>query len=118
MRCTANRGASCSRRATRSDMSRAAMIPRWSLALRIVLALLGGYAFTWGFIASGMAALYAAGMAFHDAQGLASLLGFLLFLCVFLWAFAARSLPRVAVVLVGGGVLLSAAASWLQSALV
>ncbi|MET0334565.1 MAG: iron uptake protein [Rhizobacter sp.] len=90
----------------------------WRLALRIALALLGGYAFAWGFIASGMAALYAAGMSFHDAQGLASLLGFLVFLSAFLWAFAARSLVRVGVVLLGGGALLSGAASWLQSTLV
>ncbi|WP_324314757.1 hypothetical protein [Povalibacter sp.] len=88
------------------------------MTLRVALALLGGYAFAWGFIASGMTALHAAGMEFHDAQGLASLLGFLLFLCVFLWTFAARSLLRVGVVLVGGGALLIVAASSLQSALV
>lgn len=91
---------------------------RTGLGLRIALALLGGYAFAWGFIASGMAALYAAGMDFHEAQGLASLLGFGVFLGVFLWAFAARSLRRVGAVLVGGAVLLIAAASWLQAALV
>ncbi|MOA05957.1 hypothetical protein D3C78_1255700 [compost metagenome] len=90
---------------------------RLGVAFRIAAALAGGYAFTWGVIALGMAALFAAGMEFHDAQGLASLLGFLLYLCVFLWAFAARSLLRVWAVLAGGGALMSAAASWLQSAL-
>ena len=91
--------------------------PLGAALLRVAAALAGGYAFTWGVIALGMAALFGAGMAFHDAQGLASLLGFLVFLCAFLWAFAARSLPTVWAVLAGGGVLMSAAASWLQSVL-
>jgi len=99
------------------DTGRAPVKTRRGLALRIALALFGGYAFTWGFIASGTAALYAAGMEFHDAQGLAALLGFLLFLGLFLWAFAARSLLRVGVVLIGGGALLIASASGLQAAL-
>jgi len=88
--------------------------PRLHLALRLACALLGGYAFTWGFVALGTAGLFALGMEFHDAEHLSSMLGLLLYLAVFLWAFAARSLRRVAWVLLGGGALMVALASLLQ----
>lgn len=65
-----------------------------------------------------MASLYAAGFAFHDAEGLASIAGFLVFLVLFLWAFAARSLGRLWAVLVGGAALMAGAATLLQSVLV
>jgi hypothetical protein len=85
---------------------------------RIAAAVLGGYAFCWGFIALGLALLYGAGMSFHDAEHLASMLGLLLFLLVFCWAFAARSLARVWLLLAGGGVLMSGGAALVQRALV
>jgi len=85
---------------------------------RIAAALLGGYAFTWGLIALGMAGLFALGMPFHDAEHLSSMLALLAYLGVFCWAFAARSLPRVWAVLAGGGVLMAAAASLIQHMLV
>lgn len=81
---------------------------------RIVAALLGGYVFTWGFIALGLASLFAAGMDFHDAEHLSAILGFLVFLTAFLWAFAGRSLARVWAVLAGGGLLMTGAASLVQ----
>src|SRR5690606_27450799 len=84
--------------------------PRLHLALRLACALLGGYAFTWGFIALGME--------FHDAEHLSSMLGLLLYLAVFLWAFAARSLRRAAWVLLGGGAVMAALASAVQWGLV
>lgn len=86
-------------------------------AQRIAAAILGGYAFTWGFIALGVAALFAAGMDLHEAESLASIIGFLVFLSAFLWAFAARSLRRVWTVLAGGGALMACAASLVQFAL-
>jgi hypothetical protein len=88
------------------------------LALRSAAAIAGGYAFTWGFIALGLASLFAAGMQFHDAESLASILGFLVFLVVFLWSFAARSLRRVWVTLLGGGIAMAGAASLIQSAII
>ena len=91
--------------------------PRLGIASRIAAALVGGYAFTWGFIALGVAALFAAGMGLHDAESLASTLGFLVFLCAFLWTFAARSLRRVWTVLAGGGALMTGAASLVQYSL-
>jgi hypothetical protein len=79
---------------------------------RIAASLLGGYAFTWGFVVLTIALGMAAGMAYRDAMTLAYVLAFLVYLVVFLWAFAAASLARVWAVLAGGGVLMTGAA-WL-----
>jgi len=98
-----------------ANISNIHMSTRTQVVLRIAAALLGGYAFTWGFIALGMASLFAAGMPFHDAEHLTGILAFLVFLGVFLWAFAAHSLSRVWLVLAGGGVLMAATASLLQA---
>lgn len=87
------------------------------IALRIAAATVGGYAFAWGFIAAGMGLLFAAGMEFHDAEFLSSLLGVLAFLVAFLWTFAARRMWRVWVVLLGGGALLAGVGSLVQSLL-
>lgn len=87
------------------------------IALRIAAATVGGYAFAWGLIAAGMGLLFAAGMEFHDAEFLSSLLGVLAFLAAFLWTFAARRMWRVWVVLLGGGALLAGVGSLVQSLL-
>ncbi|MDZ4047687.1 MAG: iron uptake protein [Pseudoxanthomonas sp.] len=92
--------------------------PRLHLLARIAAAILGGYGFTWGFIAAGASLMFAAGMGFHDAEFLASLLGVLAFVAVFLWTFAARRLWVVGAVLAGGGALLAATGSFVQSLLV
>lgn len=91
---------------------------RLHLASRVGAALLGGYAFTWGTIVLVIAAMTAAGAEFHDGEHLAYLVGILVFLVAFLAAFAARSLRRTWIVLAGGGALMSACASLLQSQLV
>lgn len=88
-----------------------------NVALRIAAGMLGGYAFTWGFIALAITSLFAARLDFHDAETLGTILGFVLFLVVFLWAFAARSVLRVWLVLAGGGALMAGAASLVQRAL-
>jgi hypothetical protein len=51
-----------------------------------------------------------AGVPYRESVELAYLLAFPLFLIVFCWAFAAASLVRVWLVLVGGGGLMSLAA--------
>lgn len=84
---------------------------------RIAAALLGGYAFTWGFTAFGMAALVGVGTDFHEAETTLMLLAFPVFLGLFLWAFSAASLVRVWAVLGGGAVVMTAAAWWLQRAI-
>ena len=84
---------------------------------RIAAAILGGYAFTWGFTALGIAGLVALGVDFHEAETGVLLLAFLVFLGLFLWAFAAASVVRVWVLLGGGAVLMTAASWVLQRAL-
>lgn len=87
---------------------------RLSVVLRLAAALFGGYAFTWGFTALGVAGLVALGVDFHEAEKALLLLAFLVFLPVFLWAVAAASLTRVWAVVGGGAVFMTAAAWGLQ----
>ncbi len=93
-------------------------VPRLQIAARIAAGVLGGYAFTWGFIALSVVLLFAARLDFHDAETLASILGLIAFLAVFLWSFAAASVARVWLVLAGGGALMAGAAWLVQRALV
>lgn len=79
---------------------------------RIAAALLGGYAFTWGFASLGIAGLAALGVDFHEAETGVLMLAFLVFLSVFLWAFASNSVVRVWAVLAGGGGVMTLSA-WL-----
>jgi hypothetical protein len=87
------------------------------LLSRIAAAVLGGYAFCWGVVALGLSGFYAAGMAFHDAEHLSSIVGLLAYLVVFCWAFAARRLSRVWAVLLGGGALMTGVAQLVQRGL-
>ncbi len=82
------------------------------ISLRVAAALLGGYAFTWGFSALLVTAQVHAGLAYGDALQLAMLLAFLVYLGAVCWAFAAASLARVWVVLAGGGAAMTVLA-WL-----
>ncbi|ARU59486.1 iron uptake protein [Oleiphilus messinensis] len=79
---------------------------------RIATALLGSYAFTWGITSLGIAGLVALDVEFHVAEEAMLLIAFLLFLVLFLWAFAAPRLAWVWAVL-GGGALLTTTAAWL-----
>jgi hypothetical protein len=93
--------------------------PRLHLAARVAAAVLGGYAFTWGFIAATTAGLVKAGMDFHDAEFLSSALGLLAFLVVFLWSIATRRhVGWVWLVLAGGAALMAGAGSLLQASIV
>jgi hypothetical protein len=80
---------------------------------RIAAALLGGYAFVWGFTTLLIAAGMTLGARYGDAQTTAYLLAFVVFLIAFLWAFAARSVLRVWALLAGGGAVMTAIAWWL-----
>jgi len=95
----------------------AAAVPRLQIVSRIAAGVVGGYAFTWGFVALSIALLFAARLEFHDAEALGTITGFLVFLTVFLWAFAAASVARAWAVLVVGGALMAGAASLVQRAL-
>lgn len=94
-------------------MSDSAIHPLSMLA-RIAAALVGGYAFTFGFAAFAIAALSTAGVDFHEAEHGTMLLAFLVFLLAFLWSFAARSVLRIWAVLAGGGITMTLAATFLQ----
>lgn len=83
------------------------------VVLRVLVGLLGGYAFAWGFMALGMALGVAAGMPYEEARQLFALLVFLVLLVAVLWAFVELKLARVAAVLMGGGALMTAAGFWL-----
>jgi hypothetical protein len=92
-------------------MSKVGSAHHWVIN-RILSALLGGYLFTWGFASLGIAGLAALGVDFHEAETGVLMLAFLVFLCVFLWAFASNSVARVWAVLAGGGGLMTLSA-WL-----
>ncbi|MGM8226661.1 iron uptake protein [Cellvibrio sp. ARAG 10.3] len=85
---------------------------------RVAAALLGGYGFIWGFCALGIAAFAALGVSFHEAETGVMLVAFLLFLGLFLWTFAAKSMVKVWVVFVGGAVVMTGAALTIQHFLV
>ncbi|GKT20768.1 iron uptake protein [Acidovorax sp. SUPP3334] len=91
---------------------------RLHVVSRIAAGMLGGYAFTWGFVGLCIGLLFAAGMPFHDAEAMGYIVGFIVFLGAFLWAFSDSRLWRVWLVLAGGGALMSGAASLVQMALV
>jgi len=89
----------------------------WHVLSRVCASILGSYLFTWGFIALGATSLLAAGLEFHEATDLVSMLGFLIFLTAFCFAFIAASLARVWLVLAGGGALMTCAGWWLSRSL-
>ncbi|MCR2747839.1 iron uptake protein [Limnobacter parvus] len=87
------------------------------LISRILSAVLGGYLFTWGFTAVGIAGLVAVGVDFHEAETAALIMAFLVFPGVFLWAFACRRVAVVWTVLAGGGALMTLAARGIQQSI-
>ena len=89
----------------------------FQLVARIAAALLGGYAFTWGFVSCGVAGMAALGVDFHEAETAMLMLAFLLFLGVFLWTFACRSIVCVWAVLAGGGAIMTLTAWAIQRAI-
>ena len=84
------------------------------LASRIAASLLGGYAFVWGWNALATVLGVWAGLPYHDAETLAYLIAFLLWVAAFCWAFAARNGALVWGVLAGGGATMTLLA-WLAS---
>lgn len=91
---------------------------RQQVIFRTLAGVVGGYAFCWGLGAFSMALLFTIGMGFHDAEHLLAIVTFLIYPCLFMWAFFAPDLKRLALVLLGGGGLMAAAATLLQWRLV
>ncbi len=88
-----------------------------ALAARVAVALVGGYAFTWGFVALGIAVLTASDVGFHEAEMALLLLAFIVYLGLFLWAFTASGLARVVTVFGGGAVCMTVCAWGVQRAM-
>ena len=84
-------------------------LPAWlALALRVVGAIVGGYAVTALAVAACSAALAHAGMVRSEAVALCAMLGFVFYLVLALWAFSVRSVMRLWLVLGGLAALLAA----------
>lgn len=87
------------------------------VASRFGGAIIGGYIFALGFVAICSLVGFGAGLAFSDAQTLALMLGFLVFLGALLWAFVPRRNTVVWAVLAGGGLAMSVVA-WVVSRMI
>ncbi|MFV0277427.1 MAG: iron uptake protein [Parahaliea sp.] len=85
-----------------------------AIIARIAASLLGGYVLVWGASSLGIVALVAAGVDYDEARAACMLLAFVLYLVVFLWAWSARSLWQVWLLLVGGGATMTVLAMLLQ----
>lgn len=83
---------------------------RLSAANRFAAAILGGYAFAFGFVAICSLAGFSAGLRFSESETLARMMGIVVYLVSLLWAFTPRSNTFVWTVLGGGGVAMGAAA--------
>jgi hypothetical protein len=86
---------------------------RAAVASRILAAVVGGWCCAWGFVMLCLALGRRAGLAYADAQTLAWLLVFPLWVAAICWSFAAASGARVWLALAGGGALMAAAGWWL-----
>lgn len=89
----------------------------WQGAHLAAASVLGGYAFTWGFAALGIAGLVALGVDFHTAETGVLILAFVVFLAAFIWSFSVPKLSRVWAFLVGGGATMTALAWLIQKML-
>lgn len=88
------------------------------ILIRVALSLAGSYLFVWGFTALGVTFSVALGARYEEAERLFYLLAILIYLCCFFYAFAARRLGMASVVLVGGGAVMTGAATLLARSLV
>lgn len=88
------------------------------IAARVVASLLGAYLFSWGVVTLGITTSVALGAGYDQAYLAFRMLGFLVLLGAFLWAYLARSLLFLFAVLFGGGAVLTAVAWAIQSRLV
>lgn len=76
--------------------------PGLHIAFYSICTLLGAYFFSWALTAFGIVILVALGVDFHEAETAMILIAFLVFLPLFLWAFACSRRRFVWAVLAGG----------------
>ncbi|MGH8789978.1 MAG: iron uptake protein [Cupriavidus necator] len=92
---------------------RRAMPPALVMTARALAALAGSYAFVWGITAGGAALGWRLGLARSEAVLWFSMLAFLLFPMMSLWALVTRHLQRVWLVMVAGAAIGTGVAWWL-----
>lgn len=80
---------------------------------RFAAAILGGWLFTYGFVALATLLGFVAGIPFFESWSLAWMLSFVVFLVVLIWGFTPRRTWVVWTVLAGGGIVMSVAAKTL-----
>ncbi len=84
------------------------------VTMRLVAALLGGYALTALAVTLAGTLLARLGMAGSEAVVLASMLGFVVYLPLLLWAFSVRSVARLWAVMAAGAAAMAALLLWLR----
>lgn len=82
----------------------------WTIIQHFSAPLIGGFVLTYGFVALATLACFALGLRFFEAQSLAWMLSFIVYLTAILWGFAQRSAHRVWLTFGGFGGLMIAAA--------
>ena len=100
------------RRHNRARKLRAGLV----LAFRLLSIVVGGYFLSAALTALGAAGLVSLGMDRSEAVVLMSMLGFIIYLLVLIWAFAERSLPRLLAVTLGGTAVGQGLVYWLSMA--
>ncbi len=90
-------------------MNNALALPLMS---RVFAAIFAVYAFIWGVVSLGVVSLSAIGVDFHSAEQSMLMFGLLLYVVLFIWVFAVKSLLRIWLVL-GLGAVLMLSAAWL-----
>ncbi|WP_156914354.1 hypothetical protein [Cupriavidus sp. amp6] len=93
--------------------SRGAIGPALATTVRALAALAGSYAFTWGITAGGAVLGWRLGLPRSEAVLWFSMLAFLLFPLMSLWALVTRRLWRVWLVLLAGAAIGAGVAQWL-----
>ncbi|MBP0631471.1 MULTISPECIES: iron uptake protein [unclassified Cupriavidus] len=93
--------------------SRGAIGPALAMTVRALAALAGSYAFTWGITAGGAVLGWRLGLPRSEAVLWFSMLAFLLFPLMSLWALVTRRLWRVWLVLLAGAAIGAGVAQWL-----
>jgi hypothetical protein len=86
------------------------MIPALLTANRFAAAIVGGFVFSYGFVALATLAGFALGLPFFEAWSLTMMLAIVVYLGALIWGFAARQSWRVWGVLGAGGCAMAAAA--------
>lgn len=93
------------------------VLPARIVLARVLAGVFGSYLFVWGFSTLTIGVLVKAGVGYGEARTGVMLVAFLVFVCAFCWAFAARRLVHLYTLLFGGGAVMSGLAWWLAATL-